>query len=112
MSRMLNLFFKKIVKTPVLDVSNSFRLYRGDYIRKLHLYFKHFDIIEEILAKMLWELEPPAIVIEIPFEFGERRSGKSKRNIIIFGINFIMAILRLRSMRINKGKKASLKSNY
>lgn len=99
MSKTLNLFFKIFVKIPVFDVSNSFRLYRGDSLRKLHLFFRHFDIIEEILAKLLWEITPPSTVIEIPFEFEERKSGRPKRNILVFSYYFILAMFRLNSIR-------------
>ena len=101
MSRILNFFFTKIVNMPAMDVSNSFRLYKGSALRKLELKFQHFDIIEEILAKMVWELNPPAKVKEIPFEFEKRFSGKSKRNLLVFSYHFILAIFRLNKMRIN-----------
>ncbi len=99
MSKTLNMFFNKLVRIPVFDVSNSFRLYRGEPLRKLHLFFRHFDIIEEILAKLLWDMTPPATVIEIPFEFEERKSGKPKRNIVVFSYYFILAMFRLNSIR-------------
>ncbi len=99
MSKTLNLIFNRFVKIPVLDVSNSFRLYRGESFRKLHLLFRHFDIIEEILVKMLWEMSPPATVIEIPFEFEERKSGRPKRNIVVFSYYFLLAMFRLNSIR-------------
>lgn len=99
MSKTLNLFFNKLVKIPVLDVSNSFRLYRGEPLRKLCLFFMHFDIIEEILAKSLWEIAPPSTVIEIPFEFMERKSGRPKRNILVFSYYFVLAMFRLNSIR-------------
>jgi dolichol-phosphate mannosyltransferase len=105
MSKTLNLLFNKLVKIPVLDVSNSFRLYRGEPLRKLQLNFRHFDIIEEILAKMLWEMTPPAKVIEIPFEFEERKSGRPKRNIVVFSYYFLLAIFRLNSIRRKLGKQ-------
>lgn len=106
MSRVLNLFFTKIVKMYALDVSNSFRLYNGSLLRKLKLEFSHFDIVEEILAKMIWENQPPAKVLEIPFEFGKRLSGKSKRNLLVFSYNYILAIFRLKKIRKNSTRSS------
>ena len=98
-SRILNFVFKSVVKIPALDVSNSLRLYRGALLRNLNLTFLHFDILEEILAKLLWQSDPPARIIEIPFSFGKRFAGESKRNIIVFGYHFVQAIFRLRRLR-------------
>ncbi len=105
MSRLLNVVFKGIVRLPALDVSNSFRLYNGAKLRQLTLTFTHFDIIEEILAKMIWETDPPARVREIPFEFQKRLSGKSKRNFIVFSYNFFLAIFKIIHMRRGSRRK-------
>lgn len=106
MSKILNLFFKYFVRIPALDVSNSFRLYDGDRLRSLKLEFSHFDIVEEILAKMIWEIQPPSKVLELPFEFGKRISGKSKRNLLVFSYNFLLAIFRLNQIRKDAKRNA------
>jgi len=100
LSRFLNFVFQAVVKIPVLDMSNSFRLYRGDLLRNLELTFLHFDVLEEILAKLLWQNSPPAKIIEIPFSFEKRSAGHSKRNVLVFGYYFLQAMFRLR--RIGK----------
>jgi dolichol-phosphate mannosyltransferase len=99
MSRILNRVFRFLVGFPVLDVSNSFRLYRGDRLRSLRLTYRHFDIIEEILAKLLWGSPEPARVVEIPYHFERRMTGESKRNLIVFGLHFGIAALRLYGLR-------------
>ncbi len=99
MSRILNRIFRFIVGFPVLDVSNSFRLYRGDLLRSLRLTYRHFDILEEILAKLLWQGRTPATVLEIPYHFERRLAGKSKRNLLVFGLHFCIAAVRLYGMR-------------
>lgn len=98
-SRLLNWLFRFIVGFPVLDVSNSFRLYRGDLLRSLRLTYLHFDILEEILAKLLWHGQTPATVLEIPYRFERRLAGESKRNLLVFGFYFVMAALRLHAAR-------------
>lgn len=99
MSRVLNGLFRSVVGFPVLDVSNSFRLYRGEQLRALRLTYQHFDILEEILAKLLWRTPEPARIVEIPYRFGRRLTGKSKRNLFVFGLYFAAAAIRLRRLR-------------
>jgi len=99
MSRLLNQLFRLVARFPVLDVSNSFRLYRGEPLRKLQLTFRHFDILEEILAKLLWRQPDPAQVLEIPYHFERRLAGDSKRNLLVFGLHFLAAGFRLLRMR-------------
>ena len=99
MSRILNFAFRTVVRIPILDVSNSFRLYTGTLLRNLELTSLHFDVLEEILARLLWQNDPPARMIEIPFSFGKRFSGESKRNMIVFGYHFLRAIFRLHWLR-------------
>ncbi len=100
-SRILNWFFKLFVGIPVLDVSNSFRLYRGNIIRKIQLTRQHFDIMEEILVKIIWnDSSSPVRIIELPFQFEKRMGGKSKRNLVVFGLNFLFAMYHLRRFRV------------
>jgi len=99
MSRVLNQLFRFIVGFPVLDVSNSFRLYRAELLRGLRLTYRHFDILEEILAKLLWGNPDPARVVEIPYHFERRLAGESKRNLWVFGYHFCLAALRLNATR-------------
>jgi dolichol-phosphate mannosyltransferase len=99
MSRLLNRFFRGVVRFPVLDVSNSFRLYRGERLRSLRLSYRHFDILEEILARLLWHPQMPATVLEIPYRFERRLAGNSKRNLLMFSVHFLTAALRLYAVR-------------
>lgn len=106
MSRVLNMLFRALVRFPVLDVSNSFRLYRGEALRSLQLDYRHFDVLEEILAKLLWRGERPARILEIPYHFERRRNGDSKRSLLVFGFHFCIAAFRLHRMhrRLRKGR--------
>ena len=100
MSRILNVIFKIFVGIPVYDVSNSFRLYRGDLLRSIQPTYANFDVLEEILAKIIWcNSERIAKVIEIPFRFEQRLHGKPKRRLIVFGMQFLVALFRLRKLR-------------
>ena len=100
MSRLLNITFKLFVGMPVYDISNSFRLYRGDLLRSIEPKYANFDILEEILAKIIWgNFTPPAVIIEIPFRFEQRKYGKPKRNLLVFTAQFVTALFKLRWLR-------------
>jgi hypothetical protein len=54
---------------------------------------------EEILARLLWELHPPATIAEVPFVFKARQFGESKRSMRVFIGAFLGAMVRLRRLR-------------
>jgi dolichol-phosphate mannosyltransferase len=99
-SKLLNAVFSTVVGIPVRDLSNSFRLYRGEQLRAIRLDSRHFDIQEEILARLLWETDPAASCIEIPFRFKRRAHGESKRSTLLFVVAFLGAMGRLRRLRV------------
>jgi dolichol-phosphate mannosyltransferase len=100
MSRVLNVIFKIFVGIPVYDVSNSFRLYRGNLLRSVTPTYANFDVLEEILAKIIWgEPNHSATILEIPFHFEQRKYGKPKRRLIVFGLQFMTALFKLRLLR-------------
>ncbi|MFN8412667.1 MAG: glycosyltransferase [Anaerolineales bacterium] len=100
MSRVLNVIFKIFVGIPVYDVSNSFRLYRGDLLRSVSPVYENFDILEEILAIIIWGQPGRSVkILEIPFRFQQRKFGKPKRNLIVFGVQFLTALFKLRTIR-------------
>lgn len=103
MSRLLNITFKLFVGMPVYDISNSFRLYRGDLLRKIEPIYANFDVLEEILAKIVWgDFTPAPVIIEIPFRFEQRKHGKPKRILLVFAVQFVTALFKLRGLRTKK----------
>ncbi|HNM36169.1 MAG TPA: glycosyltransferase [Anaerolineales bacterium] len=100
MSRFLNVIFKAFVGIPVFDVSNSFRLYRGNLLRMISPEYANFDVLEEILARIIWgESGRSARILELPFRFEQRKFGKPKRQLIVFGLQFLTALFKLRALR-------------
>lgn len=95
MSRVLNITYSLVLGLNCKDVSNSYKLYRADLLKKINLYSNNFDIIEEILFK-LKKLKPDIRFAEIPFYFKERVKGQSKRNLFLFAISYIFTIFKLR----------------
>jgi dolichol-phosphate mannosyltransferase len=95
MSRVLNWTYSVALGIPVKDVSNSFRLYRGDRLRALRLSCDNFDIVEEILIKLLRDTRGLNI-LEIPFTFKKRMFGDSKRNLLLFTLGYVFTLLKLK----------------
>ena len=98
MSRFLNLSYSLILGLHCRDVSNSFKLYPGSALRRLTLICDHFDIVEEILYKLVKGKDRLSIK-EIPFAFKKRMFGDTKRNLMLFVLSYLFTIVRLRSMR-------------
>jgi dolichol-phosphate mannosyltransferase len=98
MSLMVNVAFRLALGLKCYDVSNSFRLYRGDDLRTLQLKCDHFDIVEEILVK-LTVAKPGYRLKEIPFTFEKRKAGKTKRNLLLFALGYAATLARLMKMK-------------
>ena len=97
-SRVLNLLFRSALGLGVTDVSNSLRLYRGDDLRALSLRANHFDVVEEILVELI-VAHPGYRVVEVPFTFEVRQSGKTKRRLVPFALGYLATLRRLRRLR-------------
>lgn len=95
MSRLLNVSYSWILGLNCYDVSNSFKLYRGEMLRTLNLVCDHFDIVEEILYRLVHGT-PAASLKEIPSAFKKRMFGDTKRNLLLFVASYLYTILRLR----------------
>jgi dolichol-phosphate mannosyltransferase len=101
MSQMVNVIFRLALGLNCLDVSNSFRLYRGDDLRKLRLECHHFDIVEEILVKLSYmsRTGQPYRIKEVPSTFEKRKAGKTKRQLLTFAIGYAGTLWRLVSLK-------------
>jgi dolichol-phosphate mannosyltransferase len=98
MSRIVNIVFRLALQLNVCDVSNSFRLYRGQHLKQLDLQCEHFDIVEEILVKLCTE-HPDYLVKEVPITFERRKAGKTKRDLVAFAIGYVTTLRRLRKIK-------------
>ncbi|MEK7692373.1 MAG: hypothetical protein AAB425_15265, partial [Bdellovibrionota bacterium] len=95
MSRILNWTYSFVLGLKCKDVSNSFKLYRGEALRGLDLYCDNFDIIEEILFK-LSRANRDLRIREVPFAFKSRMFGETKRNLVVFIATYIITMVKLR----------------
>lgn len=98
LSFVVNVVYRLAFGLRVHDVTNSFRLYRGDQVRALHLDSSDFEIVEEILIRLTFG-PAHASVIEVPITFEKRKAGESKRNLVEFAFSYIRSIIRLRRFR-------------
>ena len=95
MSRFLNVVYSAVLGLRCKDVSNSFKLYNGDRLRSLPLQCQNFDIVEEILVRLARDGRGLRIR-EVPFTFKPRYAGKTKRNLLLFMVTYLVTLVRLR----------------
>jgi len=103
LSLAVNLVFRLVLRLHCRDVSNSFRLYEGDELRALQLECANFDIVEEILIKLSYG-RPDFRVREIPFTFGRRKAGRTKRDLLAFASSYLATLVRFYRMEKKFGK--------
>ncbi len=106
LSLTVNVVFRLVLGLRCADVSNSFRLYRGDDLRALTLECENFDIVEEILVKLCCA-HPAYRIKEIPFTFEKRKAGKTKRNMIKFALSYLSTLWRLHRLKRRAQKSSS-----
>ena len=94
LSRLLNFFYSFVLGIDLNDISNSYRLYNANILKKLKLNCNHFDIIEEIIFKFRIH-NKKANFKEIPYHFRERKFGKTKRNLFVI-FAYLISILKIR----------------
>ena len=95
MSKVLNGVYRWVLGIPCADISNSFKLYLADQVKGLTLNAQNFDIIEELLFKLV-RTYPGLTIIEVPFCFKRRLFGKTKRNLVLFILTYLYTLLKLR----------------
>lgn len=95
MSLVVNLIYSLVLGLSCKDVSNSFKLYKGELLKDLSLRCSNFDIVEELLFKIK-QAHPEVRILEIPFNFRKRMFGSTKRSLPAFMVSFLFTLLRLR----------------
>jgi dolichol-phosphate mannosyltransferase len=98
MSWLVNMGYRLVLGLKCKDVSNSFKLYPGTALRALSLRCDNFDIVEEILVRMM-QANPGFRILEVPFTFKKRMFGQTKRNLVSFVFSYAVTLMRLRLSR-------------
>lgn len=100
MSYVLNLTYRVLFGLKVKDVSDSFRMYRTEDLRKITLECDNFDIVEEVLIKLNYQIDQFSVK-EIPISFNKRAAGESKRDLVKFIFSYLKTIKRLLKIQKN-----------
>lgn len=95
MSWIVNVGYRLVLGLKCKDVSNSFKLYPGAVLKQLNLHCSNFDIVEEILYKMMRQ-NPDFRIVEVPFSFKKRMFGQTKRHLAAFIFSYVVTLFRLR----------------
>jgi dolichol-phosphate mannosyltransferase len=95
MSWFVNMGYRIVLGLKCKDVSNSFKLYPGSKLRGLRLRCDNFDIVEEMLVKLV-RANPRLRILEVPFTFKKRMFGQTKRNLLSFVFSYAVTLMRLR----------------
>lgn len=108
MSWMVNVAYRLCLKINVKDISNSFRIYKTEDLKKIKLESDNFDIVEEILIKLCL-INKDYKIREVPITFEKRKHGKSKRKLVKFILSYITTMKRLMEIRHNVLKNGGIK---
>ena len=96
LSRLLNLWMRRLLSMPVCDLSSGFRLYRREALHNLKLQGHNFEVIEEALVKAYAQ---GYSIFEVPFTYFPRESGRSHARLLRFGLDLIRASASLWKLR-------------
>jgi dolichol-phosphate mannosyltransferase len=96
LSRLLNLWMRRLLSMPVRDLSSGFRLYRREALSGLKLEARNFEVIEEVLVKAYAQ---GYSIIEVPFTYFPRESGRSHARLLRFGFDLTRSSLMLWRLR-------------
>lgn len=96
LSIILNVVYTKLLSLPLKDISSGFRLYRTSALTDLDLRSNDFDAQEEILIKCYARGYK---IIEVPFRYMPRVTGKSKVKLLRFGVSYLKTLIRMWKLR-------------
>jgi len=96
LSQILNAFFCRGLSLGIRDISSGFRLYRAEFLKKLNLQGKNFEILEEIIIKAVII---GGCVLEMPFTYFPRTKGSSHARVIQFGVDYLRTFGRMWKIR-------------
>jgi len=86
LSRLLNWSFRKALDVSIRDLSSGFRLYRREVIQEVAPTGRDFNVLQEILFKAY---SKGFRVLEVPFHYHRRESGRSHARLLAFGVHYI-----------------------
>src|SRR5947209_17048714 len=96
LSHILNRTYSRVLSFPLHDLSSGFRMYHRDVLMGLTLAARDFDMLEEVLIRVHaegWR------ILEIPFHYMSRGSGRSHVRLFKFGWSFAKTLVRMWRLR-------------
>lgn len=96
LSQLLNRIYRRALSLPLRDLSSGFRMYHRHALTGLKLVARDFDILEEILIRAHaegWR------ILEIPFHYMARGSGRSHVRLFKFGLAFLLTLWHMWKLR-------------
>ena len=97
LSRVLNLTFRLLTRTPVFDLSSGYRLYKKDLMARYKFEGENLSILQDMVVKLHANGHT---VMEVPFHYMPRRAGVSKSQVLKFGPSYLATLWRLFAARI------------
>jgi dolichol-phosphate mannosyltransferase len=96
LSHVLNRTYSRVLSLSLCDLSSGFRMYRREVLEGLKFQARDFDALEEILIRVHaegWR------VLEVPFHYMARGSGRSHARLIKFGWALLRTLVRMWRLR-------------
>jgi dolichol-phosphate mannosyltransferase len=98
----LNRGYGLILDLPIRDLSSGFRMYRRDVLDGLDIRSRSFDILQELLTRVI---AGGGRVREIPFHYMARGSGRSHVRLLRFGWAYLKTLVRMWRLRHSVGAR-------
>jgi len=92
-NRMLTTLFNLLYRTSLTDMETCYKLFPGDFVRKVRIKSKGFGFEPEVTAKLLRE---GLKIVEVPITYKGRTFEEGKKISWKHGLRTILAILRFR----------------
>jgi dolichol-phosphate mannosyltransferase len=96
LSWMLNALLRRMLSLPVRDLSSGYRLYRRSALDRLELHSVNFEVLEEILVRLYAR---GYRVVEVPFTYFPRESGRSHVRLFQFGMAQLRSAIQMWKLR-------------
>jgi dolichol-phosphate mannosyltransferase len=96
LSHVLNRTYARALALPLSDLSSGFRMYRREAVVGIRPEARDFDFLEELLVRAHAEGRR---VIEVPFHYMARGSGRSHARLVKFGWALARTLVRMWRLR-------------
>jgi dolichol-phosphate mannosyltransferase len=96
LSQILNRLYARGLSLPFRDMSSGFRLYRREVIRMLDIEGRNFDVLEDILLRLV---VGGYDVVEVPMHYKSRLTGRSHVRLVQFLASYLRTFWRLWRLR-------------